>query len=151
MLFKDAMNVLLVANNTTNEVNFTGDEVVHGERRNVTRFFPAKTNDRIWVGWFSYIKSTFLVGPFGFHGSQFGAGFSTSTGDLSVGMDCPNSLFGGRNSIRLVKGLDPSEATHLADTSRNSDDELIFADGAMTSVRRANQWGNINYGYCIFD
>lgn len=66
-------------------------------------------------------------------------------------MDCPNSILGGTNSIRLCLGIDPTGAAQLANDCSQSDDEFKSANNGVTHVKRADGWGNINWGICLME
>ncbi|KAI9876843.1 MAG: hypothetical protein M1830_005477 [Pleopsidium flavum] len=142
LVFKDALNVLLVVNNMQTDVRFRGDRIINGDRGTITNYLPSNDPKSPPAG---------FLGSVGTYGSEFGASFTRAGADFSVGMDCPNSAFGGRNSIRVTPGLDARKAAELAGDSRNEDDQFLSEENGRTSVRRANPWGNINWGVCLID
>ncbi|KAI9875968.1 MAG: hypothetical protein M1830_007667 [Pleopsidium flavum] len=154
LVFKDALNVLLVVNNMQTDVRFRGDKIINGDHGTVTNYLPANDpkSPLVWAGFYSYRKfQAGFLGSVGTYGSEFGASFTRAGADFSVGMDCPNSAFGGRNSIRVTPGLDSRKAAELAGDSRNEEDQFLSEGNGRTSVRRANPWGNINWGVCLID
>ncbi|THH28221.1 hypothetical protein EUX98_g5969 [Antrodiella citrinella] len=87
--------------------------------------------------------------PFGFYGSCMGIQFKSCGQKFSVGMDCPNTIFGGTNSIRVTTGS-AKEVANLASKSGNAE-ESINVGFVKCTVSRAAKLGNINYGVCVIE
>ncbi|KAK4236858.1 hypothetical protein C8A03DRAFT_35241 [Achaetomium macrosporum] len=91
VVLKDCINILVVINNTSSTAVFTGDKIIYGERGSTTKALPKRGTDFAHAAFFTYRK--FHVG---------GSGSGTGSGhDFSVGMDCPLTIFGGTNSVRV--------------------------------------------------
>ena len=76
-------------------------------------------------------------------------GFKAPSDDtkFSVGVDCPNSILGGTNSICVKAGSDAMSAANSAASSGHST-ESIKVNGHNCVASRASPWGSINYGIC---
>ncbi|KAI0355535.1 hypothetical protein OH77DRAFT_1521084 [Trametes cingulata] len=132
---KDAANVLLVVNNTDDKITFTSDHVANGE-----------------PGFYFYKKWSAFGLPMGFFGSLLGVAFSVGgRAGFSVGMDCPLTVLGGTNSIRVVAGGDAEKAAGLASDSGNEEDTAWIDGLVRVTVKRANAMGSVNWGVCIVD
>ncbi len=146
-MFKGAQNILLVVNNTHTDVRPIEDYVESGVRTAVTSYLPAlpPSNPFCMGGFFIYTKKTV-----GFYGTSLGLTLNRKGGDLSIGMDCPNSLLGGRNSIVISKGGDMKAAESRARDCHDKYGEIDMGTG-KSSVKIASKYGNISWGYCIMD
>jgi hypothetical protein len=87
-------------------------------------------------------------------GSLVGVSFSLSDMEenksFSVGMDCPNSIMGGRNSIRLPTWDSPSEVAKLVMDCHDGEDSCRIAGGNVDVIaRRAAELGSINLGVSL--
>ncbi|KAH7906826.1 hypothetical protein BJ138DRAFT_1104817 [Hygrophoropsis aurantiaca] len=131
-------------------------------------------------GAFVYRKHREIIGPIGFYGSLFGIRFRAEkhcsltlqdpdegqdhpgpfpppghtdivakTDQFSVGMDCPNSAFGGNNSIYCGTGS-ATAASNGAKATGDEGDDATTTHGKITG-RRADGWGNVNYGVAFFE
>lgn len=93
------------------------------------------------------------MGAFGFFGSMFGIRFDAKRGSLtdgfSIGMECPNTALGGRNSIYCTT-QSARAASGGASAGGYEEGIATTAHGKLTG-RRANPWGNINYGVAFFE
>lgn len=78
-----------------------------------------------------------------------GIRYNSSGAQFSVGMDCPNTILGGRNSIRVTSGS-AKQAAQLANDS-HTDDESVTVGAARVRVRRAAALGSTNYGICVIE
>jgi len=163
VLLKDCLNVLLVINNEIGPIDYISEAVMYGERGDITDKIPAADAnlmpDFVYGAFFSYRKSHVGVIPFGLYGTTFGICLSatrkpssgTKTENFCVGMDCPLTVLGGTNSIRLLYGSDPAQAAKLADASGNEEDKLSSQYSGSVLARRAAQWGNVNWAFCSVD
>jgi len=106
------------------------------------------------VGIYAYSKDETFGTPFSLFGSLIGVSFSLSELEdgpsFSVGMDCPNSIAGGRNSINLLPWDDPSGVANLANKGHDGENKCKIAKGKVDVVaRRAATTGWINWGVCL--
>ena len=146
------MNVLLVINNTLDDVICRGDHIAHGERVEITPIIPAKTNlSDTWVcvGLYQYRKFNIKGNSFGTYGPMFGTGFTRNKNDFVVAMDCPNSAIGGTNTIWVESGLNAAAVAWMLPYLKR--EETVHSDNKKTTVRRANRWGNINWGIAMIE
>ena len=146
LIFKGAQNCLLVVNNSHSDVRPVDHYIESGQLTSATSYLPAsRPNDpAVWVGWFIYDRKK------GFYGTSFSLTLGRNGGDVTIGMDCPNSLFGGRNSVVLVGGSDRKDTEFKARNCHDKDATVEMSTG-KTVARIASKYGNINWGYCIFD
>jgi hypothetical protein len=143
----DVINILLVANNTSDDVICKGDSIVNGQRVGITSVIPSKKDiPGSWVcaGLYVYSKYKISSKSFSGFGSLVGVEFTKGQDNFAIGMDCPNSGIGGTNSIRVGSG-DAYETAMLAKTSNSETDNISFSGGV--AVKRAKRWGNINWGF----
>lgn len=145
---KDASNVLLVVNETSSDVLPHYEWIENGERRIVTESIPAAPahGDFVWCGVFVYTKYTVKSVPMSTYGSAFGVSFQTGRGHFSVGMDCPNSLTGGNNSIEVHNREHAHDACKMA---LGSGCMHGWSDRPYVDVKIADHWGTINWGRAI--
>lgn len=162
LLLKDAVNVMFVANDTDDAVSASAEDIANGERTKKTAYMPPAThavtrgkdvvhddNDMISVGVYVYSKKKVLGRNFSFFfGSLVGIPFrfTREGGQFSVGMDCPNSFFGGTNSVRVVPWYDPSGVAKRAMDSHTQSEELSVSPWKV-SVHRSDN-GPINWVFC---
>jgi hypothetical protein len=146
LIFKGAQNILLAVNNTQSDIWPVDHWIESGVITAGAGFLPATRADSraVWAGWYIYDRKK------GFYGTSFGLTFKRNGGSLSVGMDCPNSLLGGRNSISLLQGDDKKAAEKQARDSHNKESEIEMSSG-KSHARIASKYGNINWAYLIFD
>jgi hypothetical protein len=153
VLLKDCINILVVINNTESDVTFTGDKIIYGECSSSTKSLPKRGTEFAFAAFYTYRK--FHVGEqaLGLYGSLFGATFKVGNDDsFSVGMDCPLTIFGGTNSIRVTLGTDAKAVAWLAGGSGNEEDKADSASKKYSaSARRALGLGNVNWAHLIFD
>lgn len=102
--------------------------------------------DLVYAGFFVYEKYKVAGQSFGSYGSAFGVAFQGGQGEFSIGMDCPNSFFGGNNSIEVCKGNDPNKSSSMAVKSGCMHG---WTDHPRVDVKIANHWGNVNWGRAI--
>ncbi|KAH7921330.1 hypothetical protein BV22DRAFT_1178048 [Leucogyrophana mollusca] len=164
LLWKDAMNILLLANDSDFDLTFTADEVANGRRCSVVTTIPAMTKAHSTLGY----PALYPCGAFVYQKARpsspiayavmlnFSAEDSIpvraskggQTDRVSVGMDSPNSAFGGSNSI-FVTGYDAKKAADGAHNGNAEEDTAQTSHGRITG-RRANKWGPINYGFAFY-
>ncbi|KAI1461866.1 hypothetical protein F4805DRAFT_185415 [Annulohypoxylon moriforme] len=160
LALKGAANVLFVVNDTDSRIIAKDEHFPNGERTTMTPQVEARvvggagTDDYIAVGLYVYSKTTAFGFSIGFFGSLVGISY-TLTGlkgspCFSVGMDCPNSVFGGTNSIKLLLGDDPSGVAGQAMDCHDEEGQGQIS-GADVSImtRRAARLGSINWGICV--
>ncbi len=82
--------------------------------------------------------------PINFYGSCMGITPMSPGQKFSVGMDCPNTIFGGTNSIRLTSGT-AKTAADLAASSGNATESITVGSVRLTASCAA-KLGSINYG-----
>ncbi|EAL91240.1 uncharacterized protein AFUA_5G13760 [Aspergillus fumigatus Af293] len=156
------VNVMFVANDTDDAVSASAEDIANGERTTKTAYMPPAThavtrgkdvvhddNDMISVGVYVYSKKKVLGRNFSFFfGSLVGIPFrfTREGGQFSVGMDCPNSFFGGTNSVRVVPWYDPSGVAKRAMDSHTQSEELSVSPWKV-SVHRSDN-GPINWVFC---
>ncbi|KAH7917423.1 hypothetical protein BV22DRAFT_937341 [Leucogyrophana mollusca] len=156
LMLKDAINILLLANDSDFGLSFADEEVANGQRFSVVTTIPAMIKAHSKLGY----PAVYPCGAFVYRkklgsvfGSLFGAEFSARKGDqtdrISVGMDSPNSAFGGTNSI-FVTGYDAKKAADGAHDGNAEDDTAQTSHGRITG-RRANKWGAVNYGFAFYE
>ncbi|KAK7711096.1 hypothetical protein SLS57_008186 [Botryosphaeria dothidea] len=145
---KDARNVLLLVNDTPSDIFPLRDNVRNGERKVVPEVIPATAlnSDFVSASFFVYEKYKIAGQSFGSYGSAFGVSFKGGQGEFSVGMDCPNSFFGGNNSIEVCTGNDPGRAAQMA---LDSGCMHGWTDNPRVDVKIADHWGNVNWGRAI--
>ena len=87
--------------------------------------------------------------PIGFYGSTLGVGFHRIADDqyFSIGMDCPNTIFGGTNGVQIKNGNDPEGIAKAVD-SKSKDTDSIKVGPDTCTVSRADKWGSVNYCIC---
>ena len=102
--FKGARNFLLVLNDTSEDIVANMEYIGNGEQTGIAPFIPARTEGlgTVWAGVYVYDKYAIGNSSIGFFGTVFGISFESKCGSFSVGMDCPNTVFGGRNSISIL-------------------------------------------------
>lgn len=110
---------MLLVNNTSKDLTAFAESVGNGDRTTVTARLPAASPKAnvYWTGLFAYDKNQVVGLSMGFFGSCFGISFVSELGPFSIGMDCPNSLGGGRNSIAI---LDREHANDAMITARDN-------------------------------
>ncbi|KAF3012607.1 hypothetical protein E8E14_008552 [Neopestalotiopsis sp. 37M] len=145
---KDASNVLLVVNDTSSDVLPLYEWIENGERRLVPESIPAAPahGDFVWCGLFVYTKYKVKSKSLGTYGSAFGVSFKTGRGNFSVGMDCPNSLAGGNNSIEVHNREHAHDACKMA---LGSGCMHGWSDRPHVDVKIADHWGTKNWGRAI--
>ncbi|KAI1284219.1 hypothetical protein F5Y07DRAFT_407707 [Xylaria sp. FL0933] len=146
LVFKDARNMLLVVNNTHSDIQPVSHDIYSGEVTAGTDFIP-KTSEKspcCYAGWYIYDKKT------GFYGTTVGLVFKRGGGNVAIGLDCPNSGFGGKNSVTLAAGSDAADAQYKARSCHDTDAEVNLGTG-LCSARIASNWGNVNMARLIFD
>ncbi|KAH7917320.1 hypothetical protein BV22DRAFT_1052520 [Leucogyrophana mollusca] len=165
LMLKDAANILLLANDSDFVLTFADEEVANGQRCSAVTTIPAVIRPHSELGYpavypcgaFFYQKArpsspTAYARTGSLFGSLFGAEFSAKKGRqtdrISVGMDSPNSAFGGTNSI-FVTGNDAKNAAAGAYHGNAEDDTAQTPSGQITG-RRANKWGAVNYGFAFY-
>ncbi|KAE8444706.1 hypothetical protein EG329_014364 [Mollisiaceae sp. DMI_Dod_QoI] len=148
LTLKGAQNVLLVVNETKLDIVTIGERIKNGERVVATpKISPADPNGEIvYGGFFVYTKTKVLGQSAGTYGSAFGLSFRGGQGDFSVGMDCPNSFFGGTNSIEVCTG---NEAHKAADMATGSGCRHGWTSQPQVDAKCASKWGNVNWGRVI--
>lgn len=148
---------MIVINNTASSaVVFTGDEIINGERASSTASLPKRPGAEFaHAAFYTYRK--FHVGPqaLGLFGSLFGATFrldNRTNDEFSVAMDCPLTIFGGTNSIRVSAGKNAKATAWLAGECGNEEDQAV-SDGMTVAARarRAMGLGNANWAYLCFE
>ncbi|KAI4599473.1 hypothetical protein KJ359_001915 [Pestalotiopsis sp. 9143b] len=102
--------------------------------------------DFVWSGLFVYTKYKVKSVSLGTCGSAFGVSFKTGRGNFSVGMDCPNSLAGGNNSIEVHNREHAHDACKMA---LGSGCIHGWSDRPYVDVKIADHWGTINWGRAI--
>ncbi|KAI1124446.1 hypothetical protein F5Y10DRAFT_269126 [Nemania abortiva] len=140
LVFKGARNLLFVVNNTLSDVQLVGQDIHSGEVTVATAFLPKKASENspyCWAGWYVYDRKT------GFYGTTVGLVFKRSGANVAIGLDCPNSAFGGRNSVTLTASSDAADAQYRARSCHDTDAELNYSTG-LCSARIASNWGNVN-------
>ncbi|KAK1989894.1 hypothetical protein LX36DRAFT_676261 [Colletotrichum falcatum] len=148
LLLKDASNVLLVVNDSPNDLMPKYEWIENGERRVVPEMIPAAVpnSDFVSCGLFFYSKyhvKSFSLGTFS---SAFGVSFGTGDENFSIGMDCPNSLLGGNNSIEVHNEEHAQRACKMA---LGSGCMHRWTDRPRVDVKIADHWGNVNWGRAI--
>lgn len=85
----------------------------------------------------------------GFFGSNAGVAFKAPSDgtEFSVGVDCPNSIMGGTNCIRIRAGSDAQSAAMSA-ASTGYSTESVKVNGHNCVASRASPLGSINYAIC---
>lgn len=68
---------------------------------------------------------------------------------FAVGMDCPNTIFGGTNSI-CVTTKTAKDAAQLANDTGTAE-QYITVGAVRCTVRRAAALGSTNYGLCLIE
>ncbi|KAH7909643.1 hypothetical protein BJ138DRAFT_1102519 [Hygrophoropsis aurantiaca] len=160
VLSKDAVNDLLLTNDSKFRIIFNGDHIQNGERAFKVDGIPARvdladgTVAAYPCGAYVYRKYRMgFLGAFGPRGSLFGIRFYAHRGDLadgfSVGMDCPNTAAGGRNSILCIADT-AMVASGGASARGDEGNEATTTHGKITG-RRADAWGDVNYGFAVFE
>lgn len=146
LVFKGAQNIIIAVNNSMSDIWPVDQHVESGVLTSGAGFIPASTSDSraVWAGWYIYDRKK------GFYGTSFGLTFQRHGGEVSVGMDCPNSLLGGRNSVSLMEGGDRKAVEKQARISHNKDSAIDMPTG-KTTARISSKYGNINWAYLIFD
>lgn len=135
-------------NDTPSDIFPLRDNVRNGERKVVPEVIPATAlnSDFVSASFFVYEKYKIAGQSFGSYGSAFGVSFKGGQGEFSVGMDCPNSFFGGNNSIEVWTGNDPGRAAQMA---LDSGCMHGWTDNPRVDVKIADHWGNVNWGRAI--
>ncbi|KAH9853427.1 hypothetical protein C2E23DRAFT_859026 [Lenzites betulinus] len=177
IFLKDALNLCLVVN-SRNDLTFTNDYIKNGERYTIVQSLPqaaanpANKPGAVPCGFFVYRKYNIGRGgpsakdeadhaepippvpsprlPIGFYGSCMGMAFRFSTGQrFAVGMDCPNTIIGGTNSI-VITTRSAQDAAQLANDNGTADQSITVGPYKCT-VRRAAALGSVNYGLCLIE
>lgn len=130
----------------TNGITKTETPVVEGKNKVLQDF--------VSVGVYAYSKAEAFGIQLSLFGSLIGVSFSLSdVGDdnsFSVGMDCPNSIAGGRNSIKLLAEDNPSKVANMAEDCHDEHDSCRTASGRVdVEARRANGTRFVNWGVCL--
>ncbi|KAM7191656.1 hypothetical protein V8F33_008752 [Rhypophila sp. PSN 637] len=110
---KECCNILLVVNNTKSDVTFLHDKAKNGDRTSYTKEIPStagKMDGYHAAGWYFYDKNKIGGYTIGFFGSAFGAAWSCGERKFAIGMDCPNTIMGGSNSIEIHQDDNASKA-----------------------------------------
>lgn len=104
MAFKGARNFLLVLNDTSEDIISNMEYIGNGEQTGIAPSIPARTEGlgTVWGGIYIYDKWAVGSTSLSFFGTVFGISFASKCGAFSVGMDCPNTIFGGRNSMAIL-------------------------------------------------
>ena len=86
--------------------------------------------------------------PFGFYGSTAGLGFKrvSDSAQFSVGVDCPNTIF-GTNGVQIRAGNDPKGVAEAVDKKSKDTDSIRVGSDTVT-VSRAAKYGTVNYAIC---
>ncbi|KAK6193513.1 hypothetical protein LQW54_012380 [Pestalotiopsis sp. IQ-011] len=144
----NALIVLLVVNDTSSDVLPLYEWIENGERRLVPESIPAAPahGDFVWCGLFVYTKYKVKSVSLGTYGSAFGVSFKTGRGNFSVGMDCPNSLAGGNNSIEVHNREHAHDACKMV---LESGCMHGWSDRPYVDMKIADHWGTINWGRAI--
>ncbi|TBU57476.1 hypothetical protein BD310DRAFT_545381 [Dichomitus squalens] len=122
LLTKDAMNVLLVVNNTTTDVDMTDHKAENGEVRYTMEVGQVRRDD----------------------------GYR-QPGQVLHRNGLPNSILGGNNSIRVASPGSVDGIIQAADSSGTEEERVKLRSGGSVLVRRADNWGNVNWGVCLID
>lgn len=140
--------MLLVINDTPNDILPMMEWIQNGERRVVPEMIPAAVpnGDFVSCGLFVYSKYQVKSFSLGTYGSAFGVSFDAGNGNFSVGMDCPNSLMGGNNSIEVHNQEHAQRACKMATDSGCMHG---WTDRPRVDVKIADHWGNVNWGRVI--
>ena len=154
---KDAVNILLVVNDTPSKIEFKDEHIANGGRDHATAVICPRDAKKQWVGIGLYVYDKAEVGaaqkPLGTFGSLFGASFKIVNNGrhFSVGMDCPNTVAGGLNDIGLVPVDGAKAAADAAYDGRNDGEVKTKIDGTAVQLvaRRASGWGWTNWGICF--
>ncbi|KAH1341531.1 hypothetical protein KXW91_007877 [Aspergillus fumigatus] len=133
LLLKDAVNVMFVANDTDDAVSASAEDIANGERMKKTAYMPPATH--------AVTRGKDVV-----HDDNDMISVGVEGGQFSVGMDCPNSFFGGTNSVRVVPWYDPSGVAKRAMDSHTQSEELSVSPWKV-SVHRSDN-GPINWVFC---
>ncbi|KAH1643558.1 hypothetical protein KXV27_000088 [Aspergillus fumigatus] len=133
LLLKDAVNVMFVANDTDDAVSASAEDIANGERTKKTAYMPPATH--------AVTRGKDVV-----HDDNDMISVGVEGGQFSVGMDCPNSFFGGTNSVRVVPWYDPSGVAKRAMDSHTQSEELSVSPWKV-SVHRSDN-GPINWVFC---
>lgn len=154
LALKGASNVLLVVNDTSSQIVHRGHEIANGKTKTETPVIERRAEGFASVGIYVYSKDETFDKPFSLFGSLIGVSFSLSEmkdrPSFSVGMDCPNSLLGGLNSINLLACNDPSGVADLANKGHDGENNCMIANDKVDVVaRRAATTGSINWGVCL--
>lgn len=157
---KDAVNVLFVINDTTSRIETGKENIANGEREIKTPIIEPRTcskedygsDDYLSVGLYIYTKAKLWGVNLSFFGSLVGISFKLTqlknSPCLSVGMDCPNSFFGGTNSIRVVPRDDPYEAAGKAMDSHNTSETAHIPGSDVDVLVKRSENGPVNWGIC---
>ncbi|KAH9853537.1 hypothetical protein C2E23DRAFT_109560 [Lenzites betulinus] len=176
IILKDALNLCLVVN-SRNDLTFTNDYIKNGERNTIVQSLPQAAVDpglkpgAVPCGFYVYRKYSIGRGgasedgasaaepipsvpkpriPIGFYGSCMGMDFRFSTGQrFAVGMDCPNTILGGTNSIVVTPGS-AKDAAKLANDNGTAEQSITVGPYRCT-VRRAAALGSTNYGLFLIE
>lgn len=154
VVFKDDLNLMLLVNGKQKTLSFTEDYVKNGERLKICASLEeAPSSDAKLLAYpctfYAYQKARVAGIAAGVFGSTVGISFTSGSAKFSIGIDCPNTIFGGDNAIR------PFDKTVTAEGAANSTDgtgktgEYIQLDGGRCDVRRAHKWGSVNYCICL--
>lgn len=146
LVFKGAQNILLAVNNSLSDV-WPVDHYTHsGVITSGASYLPASPegSPTAWAGWYIYDRKI------GFYGTTFALTFHRNGEDVTVGMDCPNSFFGGRNSVCVLQGNDKQAVVKKVDDTHDKDSMVQMSSG-NTVARIVSKYGNVNWGYVVFD
>ncbi|KAI0469658.1 hypothetical protein GGR56DRAFT_662253 [Xylariaceae sp. FL0804] len=148
LMLKDASNVLLVINDSPNDLMPKMEWIENGGRRVAPEMIPAAVpnSDFVSCGLFFYSKYQVQSVSLGTYGSAFGVSFGTGDENFSIGMDCPNSLLGGNNSIEVHNQEHAQRACQMA---LDSGCLHGWTDKPRVDVKIADHWGNVNFGRAI--
>ena len=148
-VMKEASNVLLVINDSQKDIKSLKEHIANGERRLVTTMIPAASpsSDLVPCGLFIYTKYNIKGISVSAYGSSFGVSFECSgNGFFSVGMDCPNTIAGGNNSIEVH----PREHAHDAcKMALESGREHGWCEEPSVDVKIGDCYGDVNWGSAI--
>ena len=105
------------------------------------------TSGYVPAGFYIYEKKDSAL-----YGSLFGLDFSFEGGEaFAVGMDCPLTVLGGTNSVRVFGSAGAGKAAKLANDSGYSEDSVVLGSGKKVSIKRASGSGSVNWGVCVVE
>ena len=146
LVFKGAQNIVIAINNSLSDVWPVNHYIESGQITSGASYLPASTpqSPAVWAGWYLYDRKK------GFYGTSFGLTFHRNGGEVSMGMDCPNSLLGGRNAVSLRADSDAKAADKKARDTHDKDCDISQSTG-KTVARIPSKYGNVNWAYLVFD